>query len=172
MAKKITTLKSFDEVDQFLLALGRGEVFLQKREAEMNEKIQMLRDGFDRETSDTRSKVKLLQDEIETFCILHKDEFEKSRSKKLVHGGVGFRTGNPTVGPLNRKYNLNTIIELLKKLGLAKKYIRTKEELDKESVIADYAGKELSDDKLAAAGLKIDQKESFNIDIAWDSIHD
>jgi phage host-nuclease inhibitor protein Gam len=172
MAKKTTTLKSFEEVDQSLLRLGQVEAFVQKREAEMNEKIQLLRDGFDRTTSAPRTETKLLQDEIEAFCILHKDEFEKSRSKDLVHGSVSFRVGNPSVAALNRKYSFKTIIELLKRLGLAKLYLRTKEEIDKEAILADYAAKKISDDKLAAAGIKVDQKESFNIDIAWDSIHD
>jgi len=170
MAKrKVTTLRSFDDVDQALLELGQHETMLQHEEAVMNDGIQRLRDAYDKATAETRERALSLQENVEAFCIEHKDEFERSRSKDLVHGTVSFRTTPPKVMLLNRKYNWKTVLELLKKLRLAR-FVRTQEEVDKEGLLAASAAREITDEKLAAAGLKIDQAEQFNIDIKWDSL--
>jgi phage host-nuclease inhibitor protein Gam len=168
--KPSINLRSFDEVDQALLDLGRVKAIVQHEEAILNNQIQNFRDDFDQRTSDARKQSAALENEIEKFCIDHKDEFEKTRSKDFVHGTVGFRTSPPAVKALNRKYNWSTILELIKKLRLAQ-YIRTSEEVDKEAILADYAGQCITDEKLAAIGVKVDQIEQFKIDIKWDTIN-
>lgn len=170
MAKKIsTTLRSFEEVDHALLELGRHEAKIQHDEAVLNDEIQKSRDAFDQKSNTARQKAQAIRSEVEAFCILNKDEFEKVRSRELIHGIVSFRTAPPNVALLNRKYNYKTVLELLKKLRLSK-YIRTKEEVDKETILAASADKEISDEKLAAVGLKIDQSEVFAISIKWESL--
>ena len=168
--KEKTTLNSFDDVDDALLELGKEKVFVQNKEAEMNGRIQTVREAFDLETADSIRKITGLEVDIETFCIANKFEFERVRSKELTHGIVSFRTTPPKVAMLNRKYNVNTVLELLKKIHLTM-FIRTKDELDKDAVLAASAAKEISDEKLAAVGLKIDQSEQFSVEIKWDSLN-
>jgi len=171
MPKKPTiTLRSFDEVDQALLELGRAKAIVQHEEAILNNQIQNFRDAFDQRTSDARKQSVSLETEIENFCIENKFEFEKSRSKDFVHGTVGFRTSPPAVKALNRKYSWETILELIKKFSWSKKYIRIKEEPDKEAILADHAADVIDDLKLAAIGVKVDQIEQFKIDIKWDTL--
>lgn len=173
MRKKLqTSLSSFEEVDKSLLTLANIMTIVQAQEAKMNDEIQSIRDRYDKVTKRARESWVSLSADIENFCIQHKDEFECIRSRELTHGIVAFRTNPPKVAFLNRKYNLNTVIELLRKLGLAKKYLRVKEDLDKDAILADSAAQEITDEKLAACGLKIDQVESFSIEIKWDAIKD
>ncbi len=173
MPRKLqTSLSSFEEVDESLLHLANIMSVVQAEEAKMNDEIQSIRDRYDKLTKRSREQWAALSADIETFCIQHKDEFERTRSRDLTHGIVAFRTNPPKVSFLNRKYNLNTVIELLRKLGLAKRYLRIKEDLDKDAILADNAAKEITDEKLAACGLKIDQIESFSIEIKWDAIKD
>lgn len=173
MRKKLqSSLASFEEVDKSLLSLANIMSSVQAEEAKMNDEIQSVRDRYDKQTKRLRDQQAGLTTDIENYCIAHKDEFERTRSKDLTHGVVAFRTNPPKVAFLNRKYNLNTVIELLRKLGLAKRYLRVKEDLDKEAILADSAAKEITDTKLAACGLKIDQSESFSIEIKWDTIKD
>lgn len=171
MAKKTPLiLKSFEEVDQALLTLGQKESFIQHAESVLNDTIQQLRDEFEKKTSDARALKAKLESDIEAFCIEHKEQFEKKRSMDLVHGTVSFRTSPPKVAQLNRKYSWSTILELAKKFSWSRSYLRIKEEVDKEAILTDAASKHITDEKLAAIGLKIDQKEDFNIDIKWDSL--
>ena len=166
---EIPTIRSFEECDGTILKIADCEQELAKAEAEMNEKIQVVRDEYERKTNVTRAMRDGLKSEVERFCIVNKDAFEKSRSKNFIHGIVGFRSTPPKTALLNRKYKWETVLELLKKLNLVK-YVRTKEEIDKDAILASYASKEIDDQKLAAVGLKIDQDEKFFIDIKWEEI--
>lgn len=167
--KMKATLKSFDDVDQALLKLGKTETLIQHEEAIMNDAMQQLRDAFDKGTSDARQQKAALETDIEAFCIENKDEFEAKKSRELIHGVVAFRTAPPAVKLLNRKYNWNTVLELLRKLRMSK-YIRTVDEVDKSGLLAAAAAEEITDEKLAACGMKIDQGETFSIEINWDAI--
>ena len=172
MAKNlVTTLESFEEVDHALFEMAQQKAYIQEQEAKLNEEQQRLRNDCDRMTEKARARSAQLEQNIESFCRLHKEDFEKTRSKDLTHGSVGFRTNPNKVSLLNRKYNWKTVIELLKKLRLGK-FIRQTEEPDKEAILTAYATEDVTDERLAAVGLKIDKSETFNIDIKWDSIKD
>jgi phage host-nuclease inhibitor protein Gam len=170
MNKKVpTSLKTFEDVDKELLRLGQIKARLQHEDAVYNDQLQQLRETYDAHVNEDTIAAKLIQENIEKFCIQYKDEFEKRRSKELTHGTVGFRLGTPGVILLNRKYNWNTVLELIKKVKKFS-FIRTKEEVNKDGILAEYAAGEIDDDRLAGIGLKIDAKENFSIEIKWDSL--
>lgn len=164
-------IKTYEELDQALLEAGKLSVELTKKEAELNSKIQKIREQFDQSTEGLRENLASLETDIQAYCLKHKEEFNKERRKELVHGFVGFRTNPPKVLQLNKKFTVKTTIELIKKL-FEGKYIRTKEELNKDSILTDYSAKELTDDKLAAVGLRIDQDETFFYEVNWESLKD
>lgn len=172
MAKKIqtTTLTSFEGVDAALLELGKQAAFLQKEEAKLNEKIQMTRQLSDDATAEARQRKLALEADIELFCNEHKDEFDKPRTRDLVHGSVGFRSTPPKVALLNRKYNWETVLESLRRVKFGARYVRQVFEVDKERILADVAAKEITDTKLAAVGVKIQQTDEFIYDIKWDTL--
>jgi phage host-nuclease inhibitor protein Gam len=99
-------------------------------------------------------------------------DFEKVRTREMVHGAVGYRTNPKKVSLLNRKYNWETVVQLLKKFKWGKDYLREITEVNKEAIITAASGDDpvLSDNKLAAVGLKVDQGETFFLEIKWDSI--
>ncbi|MBU1096872.1 MAG: host-nuclease inhibitor Gam family protein [Bacteroidetes bacterium] len=162
-------INTFDDVNRVLFEIAQQESFIAKKEADMNNKIQKIKDKFDEETKEARASKELLEKELSAFCLLNKSEFQKNRTKTLLFGKVGFRTTPPKVTQLNRKYTVATTIELLKKIFTGK-FLRTKEEMDKEALLAAYACGELTDDKLAAVGLKVDQEDQFGYDIDWEKI--
>lgn len=149
------------------LAFYESEV--QKKEARMNSKINLLKEKFEMETGDIRGKAEEIRKEIEAFCLANKDEFKKKKSFEYPSGIVGFRTATPKVSTLNRKYTFKTALELVKRIfpGL---YVRTKEELDKEVMLAEYAQKKLDDTKLASVGLRIEQDENFYIEPKYERL--
>lgn len=166
MAKVI---QSFEDVDQKLLELSQYESFVAKKEADMNSKIQTVKDKFDKETSDARAQASLIEQEIHAFCLQNKFEFDKQRTKKLIHGSIGFRTNPPKVNQLNKKFTVKTSIEFIKKLFNGT-YVRQKEEIDKEKVLGDYAAEKIDDSQLASVGLRVDQDETFYHEIDWETI--
>lgn len=162
-------IQSFEDVDQKLLELSRHESFIAKKEASMNEKINNIKAKFDEETSDARAQKQLIESEVHSYCIQNKHEFAKQRSKKLIHGSIGFRVNPPKVNQLSRKFTIATTLGFLKKL-FDGKYIRLKEEIDKDSILGDYAAEKIDDSKLASVGLRVDQDETFFTQIDWETI--
>jgi phage host-nuclease inhibitor protein Gam len=163
-------VRSYEDADQTLLRIADCETKLQTAEAEMNERIQKIREEYEMNTHVLRAMKVSHEKELERFCIVNKADFEKSRSRELVHGKIGFRNTPPKVALLNRKYKWDTVIELLRKVRFGKDLIRTKEEINKEQVLASYAAKEIDDQKLASVGMKVDQSEEFFSVIKWEEI--
>ena len=94
----------------------------------------------------------------EKFAITHRETlFGKLKSAASALGFFGFRTGNPTLKLLNKKWKWNDVVAALKSTGQFG-FIRTKEEPDKDAL------KKLEPSELAVIGLRIDQDESFYIE--------
>ncbi len=162
-------LTSFDDVNKALYHYGREESEIAKKEAVMNSKIQNIRDKFEVDTAEARAKRDLILKEIKSFLMSNKHEFVKTRTKNLVHGTIGFRHGTPKVLLLNKKYNTKTALELAKKI-FRDKFVRSKEELAKDSIITAFAKGDIDDQKLASIGLRIDKNEKEVIEINWESL--
>lgn len=162
-------INNFEDVEKALSEFAQTESSIAKKEAEMNAKIQKIKDSYDEDTRGVRATRDLLYSNIERFCISNKFEFIKQRSKSFIAGVLGFRTNPPRVQLLNRKYNLKTALELIRKIFKGK-YVRSKEEINKDEILVDYSSGTITDDKLASVGLKIDQDETFFVEINWDSL--
>lgn len=159
-------IKTFDDLDNALLELGKAKAELQKQEAEMNEEIQVVTDKYAESTAECSGTVATIEDAIEDFCSRNKDEFDETRSKIFNHGKVGFRTNPPSVKQLNKKWKVESSIAFAKKL-FGKKYLREKTELDKATILGDYAAEKLKDEDLAGMGLRIEQEETFTAEANW-----
>lgn len=164
-------LQSFTDVDIHLRELAKLESRITTEEARMNEKINKIKEEFEEKTSDDRARKSLLESEVESFCAANKKEFDKSRTKKLTFGEVFFRMTTPKVNQLNRKFTVKTTIEFLKKLYKTK-YIRIKEEINKDKILEDYNAEKLDDSKIAAVGLRIDQEDRFGYKIDWEKFNE
>lgn len=162
-------IKKWEEIPKQLQELAKNEATLAKKEAQMNEQINRIKEKYAAETKERQYIVDTLRSEIEAFCIKNKSEFDKQRSREFQFGVIGFRISPPKVVLLNRKYNMKTVIELVKRV-FSNGYLRIKEELDKETILADYSQQKLDDSKLAAIGLKIDQDETFFVEPKFEEL--
>ncbi len=166
----IKQIQSFADADKVLLAIAKIESAVQEKEATLNAELQKLRAVFELQTAEQTQMKEMLSAQLEKFVIANKNEFEKERSREMMHGIIGLRRSTPKIAMLNRKYNSNTVLKLLKKVKWGKPLLRTKEEIDKEKLLAAHAGKQLNDEKLAAVGLKVDATENFFYNINWDTL--
>lgn len=169
--KRATTLKTFEDADTALLALGRHQAVIQKAEATMNLELQTIRDTYERKLEAIRQEILAIEENLELFAQDHKEEFGKKRSKDLVHGRIGFRYTPPRVALLGRGYTWEKVIELLKTLRFGKAYLRTVVEVDKERILADHSAQDLSDHELARAGMRVAQRDTFAYEIKWETIN-
>lgn len=158
---------SFVDIANALSIIAKRTAYIKKREAELNEKITQLKQKFDIDTAEAQTEIEVLRSDIEKFCIDNKYEFENNRTKEFVNGKIGFRVNPPKVLQLNKKFSVSNSIDLIKTVfkGI---YLRIKEEIDKDKILADYREQNLTDQQLAKVGLRIDQGETFFIEPSWE----
>ena len=153
-APKIQTREQAESaMDALALAAHRRD----KLEAEMNLKLTAVREKYEEELAALAEAVKNEKDRLRAWADAHPENFDAARSIKLLHGTVGYRLGNWAV-KLVRGFKVERAIALVKTV-IGPAYVRTKEEIDKELLLADRA--RISADTLASCGLRLEQAESF-----------
>ncbi|MES0879676.1 host-nuclease inhibitor Gam family protein [Roseibium sp. SCP14] len=127
--------QSKEDCDEMIRVLGDVRRELARTEADMNDKLAETKETFEKKAEPLRDKAEELLSGIETWCAANRDKLTqngKVKFAKLKNGEIRWR-----VRP--RKVNLravDAVIERLKELGL-KRFIRTKEEVNKEAILED-----------------------------------
>ena len=92
---------------------------------------------------------------LQAYAEANPELFTDKKSMEFTHGTIGFRTGMPKLNT-RKGFKWPAVFELVK--SSLKKYIRTKEEVDKEGLLADRVA---LGDKLKDVGLEVVQDETF-----------
>ena len=144
---EIATLKlernqQTNEMDRDLTAIReRYETSFEALDKQINEKVALL----------------------ETWAAANPDEFPKNRkSIEMIHGLIGYRTGTPKLKTLLRWTRAKVLEHLQDNEG--NEYIRTKEEVDKDAILSDYAQKILNEERLKKIGVQVVQDETFFVE--------
>jgi phage host-nuclease inhibitor protein Gam len=160
-------ITSRDEAEMFvgdiaLLTLGRI-----RATAKMDAEIATVRGKYESYLAANAESLKSKTESLRAWSEENPEAFPKGRkSIQFVQGTIGFRTGTPKLSLLSRLWNWDKVHKAVIALGLSG-YIRTKEELDKENIIATAIA---NHDQAAAAthcaafGTKVVQEESFFVD--------
>jgi phage host-nuclease inhibitor protein Gam len=153
-------------------AMGRAEVELLVRElcfasvaidestAKMNEELAQVRSRYEPELAAQRATYEGLFAMAEEWAAAHPQEFASRKSIAMVHGTVGYRTGQPTLSPI-RGMTWQKVLGVLKSLQPA--FVRVKEEIDKQGLTA--AAADLGEENLKTIGLRLTQAERFYVDV-------
>lgn len=88
------------------------------------------------------------------------DEFKGLKSLDLVHGIIGWRTGQPTLKTLSG-WTWDRVLEKLETIGWFS-YIRSKKEVNKQQILAER--ETIAPENLRAIGVKIAQSEAFYVE--------
>jgi phage host-nuclease inhibitor protein Gam len=99
----------------------------------------------------------------EKYALTHRDELLSGdrKSAETPLAVFGFRLGNVTLKLLNRKWTWEQVVEALKSAPTLRRYVRVKEEVDKDGI---KANPDLDDARLAGLGLRLEQTETFFIE--------
>ena len=140
-------------MDALSLAVHRRD----KLQAEMNLKLTAVRETYETELATLAETIKTETGRLRDWADADPTLFDKSRSLKLLHGTIGYRLGNWAV-KLIRGFKMERAVALAKTI-LGPAYVRTKEELDKDSILAERA--RIPPAQLASCGLRLEQAEAF-----------
>jgi len=89
--------------------------------------------------------------------------FGRRRSVDFGHGVAGFRTGPPRLKAIAR-CKWDRVLRSLRGLDWGTAYIRVKEEINKEQIIADVGAGKLAEGDLRQAGARVVREESFFVE--------
>jgi phage host-nuclease inhibitor protein Gam len=143
-----------------------GEIARLKNEeqtlsAEMDGRIQEVRTDYESRLAAIADEINLRMASAEEWSLAHPDEFGKAKSVDMTHAVVGWRTGQPQLKTL-AGFTWDRVLERLRSLAQYAGFIRTKQEVDKQGIIA--ARENLLDADFRQMGVRVVQDESFYVD--------
>jgi phage host-nuclease inhibitor protein Gam len=104
-------------------------------EAKMNEELNKVKSKFKDQITELQDELEPQVEVLEVFAKEQQPAWGKKKSMELLHCTIGFRTGTPKVEK-DKKFTWDAITELLGKNKVFKPFIRTKQEIDKEAILA------------------------------------
>lgn len=168
MAKTIkraaTTIKDRAELEQVMGEYSAQVLERDRLTVEMEQKIQAIRAEYEPLIAACVECGNGLFDDLNAWAALHPAEFGARKSIELLHGTIGLRTCPPSVKQVKGVTVSHTLAAILA-LGWAY-LIRTKQEVNKDEILARRALGEddpnrLTDADLKCIGLYIDKGETF-----------
>ena len=132
-AKKILiTNVSHEEAEQAMGTFAQCNTQLKLIESRMEEEKQQIDNKFLSEITRLKDSMEEQVKVLQVYGQQYKESW-KGKSLGLVHGKIGFRTGNPKLVK-DRKFTWDAVTELLKKAFPG--FVRTSYEINKEALIA------------------------------------
>lgn len=158
--KAINEIRSREEFDRILENIAIMQLSKERLEQRRDSQLFAVRTASAYEINDLAGKMEAAVLRAEKYATAHRDELLPGK-KKTAETAVtffGFRTGNPTLVLLNRKWTWKSVLEKLKGAGRVDLII-TKEDPNKDAMKAG-----LDDAGLAEFGTRVKQDETFFID--------
>lgn len=159
--KKVVLAPDEAEARRELHRFAESTSKLKGIEAEMEEKMQEIREGYSSRVAElTEAKAESFE-KLNAFANENKEDlFSKRKSLELDHGVIGFRTGTPKV---KKKTGITwaAALDIVKSMDLP--YVRTKEEVDRDKIIATRKD-EAAMAPLAKIGITVVQDETFFVE--------
>ena len=159
---RATTIMNRADLENVLGRYAATVIEADALKAELDRKTNELRAGYEERAAALGKRAEIFFADIEAYLANNPEEIPAGRkSLELLHGTVGYRTGNPTVR-LPRGADEGELCQELKGAGLPE-FVRAREEVDRAAVLA------ANDDvraALAAHGVKVTQiRDRFYIEI-------
>ncbi len=156
-------LQSWQQVDNSMRRIGEITATLDKANADLNKRIQTIRESVERTYADLAREKLRLEKDIEEFTCSRRDEFKEKKSKPLTFGIVSFRI----VRKLLVKSNAFTVEAIKRILGLnALKYLHVQEKPNKETLA------ELEDQELRNLGVIRKITDDFGYKLNWQNLQE
>jgi phage host-nuclease inhibitor protein Gam len=160
MNKKVTRIKavaapaaqSREDAESLLAEIGHAQRRVTEIEAVMNDRLSAIKAEFEQQAAPFNDAIKAKFASLQVWAEANRDELLTGRSKtaRLTTGELSWRTTPPSV----RIAGAEVVMENLKRLGLGD-LIRTKEEINKEAILAEPERVE------GVKGITISQREEF-----------
>jgi phage host-nuclease inhibitor protein Gam len=158
--KKVIANVTLEEAQQASEQFAQSSTRLNKLEAKMNDEINKVKSKYQDEITELQDSLKEPQEVLGVYAKEQQESWGKKKSFELLHCVIGFRTGTPKVVKA-KGFSWEAITELAVKLF--PDLVRSKSELDKESIIA-LSKEDGFDQYRKGLFLDVVQEESFYVE--------
>ena len=159
---KLPTIATLEQAEAAMNELVSAENDRRKIVAARDSEILIINESFGPDITQLEELVAEKTNALRAWAEANPDVFPKNRKSLDLNSGVlGFRTGTPKLALLSRAWTWAKVIAAVQDAGFAF-FVRTKEELDKDAIIAEVrAGRS---GLATQIGVKVVQDESFFIE--------
>lgn len=161
-SKKLIQEVTLESCEDAFAQYNRCVSDLQVIEGKMNAEITAIKEKYESRIN----KLQEVKDEnfevMQAWAENNPDQFESKKSIDFTHGTIGFRTGMPKLS-LRKGYTWSSVLDIVK--DKVKNFVRTKEEVDKDGLLA---ARETTD--LKSLGLEVKQDETFYVQPALEVV--
>jgi phage host-nuclease inhibitor protein Gam len=167
---KTTPSTTRAEIESLINKIAALKLHETELAAAMDSEIRDVRDYYEPQLHDVSVKLAERTEAARAWAARHPSEFAGKRSIQFANGVAGFRTGKPRLKLLAR-WTADRMLQALRDLSWGAGYIRVKEEINKEQIIADIGTGFLKPDDLRQAGARIVQDDTFYVEPALTRTH-
>lgn len=129
--------------------------------AEMNAAVTEAKKTFEDKFAPVEKRILEKSALVQDWAEANPSEFNGAKSLDMVHGLVGWRTGQPQLKTLSG-WTWDRVLDVIQKLPKLASYVRTSPTINKQQLLADRD--QLGAEGLRAIGVKVIQEEGFFIE--------
>ena len=150
-----------EQMEQAFADYAKADARQQKITAEMDVAMTKIREKWQDELQKLTETKDNAFDVMQAYAMENRDElFSKRKSLETTHGTIGFRTGTPKFKTL-KGFTWNAVVEKMKEFLPG--YVRTREEANKEKLLADRESEEVVA-LFPKVGITVVQDETFFVE--------
>lgn len=158
---KILSPKTREEMEQLVGQIAVLKLVEAEHKAAMDAEIKACRDRYLGALTEINEKLAALLPRAMAWAEANPDDFGKAKSIEMLHGVIGWRTNTPSLKPLSG-WTWDRVLEKIRSLPAMLGYIRTKEEVNKQSLLDDRDG--IGPDGLRNLGVRVVQEDEFFVE--------
>ena len=167
-----TTITGRDDLERRVGDYAEATARIAEVEAQMNLEISKIREKFEGRVSDLKDAADAVFDDLNAYASLHPEIFSAGRkSIDLLHGTIGFRTGQPRLSMPRGKTDDELCSSMLA-LPTVACFVRRTNVVDKSAVIGAISADQPNDRKavLESIGFRVTQAERFYVDPKYEDV--
>ena len=162
-AVKAAVVKTRDQMESLVREIAALKLSEKLLAASLDAELQSVRSEYEKRLTPLAQSLGKKIEAARAWAEANPEAFSGRRSIEFAHGVAGFRTGAPKLKTL-LKWKWDGVLDALRAARWGASYIRVKEEINKEQIIADIGAGSLSATDLRKAGAQVVQEESFYVE--------
>jgi phage host-nuclease inhibitor protein Gam len=160
---KIPAVKTRAWMDALVREIGSLKLDEKLLLADMDRELRAARRRYERRLLPLARLLEEKTGAARAWADANPEEFGRRRSVDFGHGVAGFRTSPPRLATLAKR-KWDRVLKSLHDLRWGAPYIRVREEINKEQIIADVGAGKLAESDLRQAGAQVVRDESFFVE--------